>query len=133
MPTALFAKTRTAGVLALTLTLTLAASALAPAQAASLLSQKPSGDMSSSHDDCYSRRELRYYFQTQYDLKQVDVRNTHDDYIYKVSALAPAKKAESLVLKDRSSDYVRYVFLFDACDQSVIEWIKPSKAPVEMM
>ena len=138
MPTALFAKARTAGLLALTLSFTLAASALAPAQAARLLTdnapiESGSSDMRSDSHDCDSRRELKYFFQSEYDFKQVDVRKTHDYYIYKVSALAPAKKAEALVLKDKSSDYTRYVFLWDACDHAVIEWIKPSKSPVEMM
>jgi hypothetical protein len=133
MPTALFTKARTAGLLALTLTLTIATSALAPAQAASFLSQKSSSDLSSSHDDCISRRELKYELQSDYHYKQIDVQKTHDYYIYKVSALAPAKMAaESLVLKDKSSDYTRYVFLFDACDEAIIEWIKPSHEPAEM-
>ena len=134
MPTALFAKARTAGLLALAL-LTIA-SAAAPAQAARLqiIGGSDLGlSESSRHDDCDSRRELKYFFQSEYHFKQVEVRNTHDDYIYKVSALAPAKKAEALVLKDKSSDYERYVFLFDACDHSVIEWIKPAKKTVEMM
>jgi hypothetical protein len=133
MPTALFAKARTAGVIALAL-FTIAAVA-APAQAARLQIVGGSDfDLTETrHDDCDSRRELKYFFQSEYHFKQVEVRNTHDDYIYKVSALAPAKKAEALVLKDRSSDYERYVFLFDACDHSVIEWIKPAKKTVEMM
>jgi len=134
MPTALFAKARTAGVIALAL-LTIA-SAAAPAQAARLKiisGGSDYGQSDSRHDDCDSRRELKYFFQSEYHFKQVDVRNTHDDYIYKVSALAPAsKKVEALVLKDKSSDYTRYVFLFDACDHSVIEWIKPAKSPAEM-
>ena len=135
MPTALFAKARTAGVIALAL-LTIA-SAAAPAQAARLqiLGGSDSGlSESSRNDDCDSRRELKYFFQSEYHFKQIEVRNTHDDYIYKVSALAPvSKKAEALVLKDRSSDYERYVFLFDACDHSVIEWIKPAKKVLESM
>jgi hypothetical protein len=134
MPTALFAKARNAGLIALAL-LTIA-SAAAPVQAARLqiIGGSDSGlSESSRHDDCDSRRELKYYLQSEYDFKQVEVRNTHDDYIYKVSALAPVKKVEALVLKDRSSDYQRYVFLFDACDHSVIEWIKPAKSPAEMM
>lgn len=132
MPTALFAKARTAGVIALAL-LTIA-SVTAPAQAGRLLIESQPIDLgSSSHDDCDSRRELKYFFQSEYHFKQVEVRNTHDDYIYKVSALAPViKKTELLVLKDRSSDYTRYVFLFDACDHSVIEWIKPSRSPAAM-
>ena len=133
MPTALFAKARTAGVIALAL-LTIA-SAAAPAQAARLKiisGGSDYGQSDSRHDDCDSRRELKYFLQSEYDFKQVEVRNTHDDYIYKVSALAPVKKVEALVLKDRSSDYQRYVFLFDACDHSVIEWIKPAKSPAEM-
>ena len=134
MPTALFAKARTAGVIALAL-LTIA-SVAAPAQAARLqiIGGSDLGlSESSRHDDCDSRRELKYFFQSEYHFKQVEVRNTHDDYIYKVSALAPVKKAEALVLKDKSSDYERYVFLFDACDHAVIEWIKPAKKVLETM
>ena len=132
MPTALFAKARTAGVI--TLALLTIASVAAPAQAARLqiIGGSDLGLSESRHDECDSRRELKYYFQSEYDFKQVEVRSTHDDYIYKVSALAPAKKVEALVLKDKSSDYTRYVFLFDACDHSVIEWIKPAKSPAEM-
>lgn len=132
MPTALFAKARTAGLI--TLALITVAAAAAPVQAARLqiIGGSDSGLSESRHDDCDSRRELKYFFQSEYHFKQVDVRNTHDDYIYKVSALAPAKKAEALVLKDKSSDYTRYVFLFDACDHSVIEWIRPAKSPAEM-
>lgn len=131
MPTALFAKARTAGVIALAL-LTVASASAAPAQAGRILSEKPVFDSSDSHHDCDSRRELKYFLQSEYDFKRVEVRNTHDDYIYKVSALAPAPKKESLVIKDRSSDYTRYIFVYDACDHSIIEWIKPSKSPAAM-
>jgi hypothetical protein len=133
MPTATFAKARTAGLIALAL-LTIA-SAAAPVQAARLqiLGGTELRQSDSRHDDCDSRRELKSFFQSEYHFKQVDVRNTHDDYIYKVSALAPAQKqVEALVLKDKSSDYVRYVFLFDSCDHSVIEWIKPARSPAAM-
>ena len=132
MPTALFAKARTAGVIALAL-FTIAAVA-APAQAARLQIIGGSDfDLSESrHDDCDSRRELKYFLQSEYDFKQVEVRNTHDDYIYRVSALAPAPKKEALVIKDKSSDYVRNIFLYDACDHAIIEWIKPAKSPAEM-
>ena len=133
MPTALFAKARTAGVIALAL-LTIA-SAAAPAQAARLKiisGGSDYGQSDSRHDDCDSRRELKYFLQSEYDFKQVEVRNTHDDYIYRVSALALALKKEALVIKDKSSDYVRNIFLYDACDHAIIEWIKPAKSPAEM-
>ena len=134
MPTALFTKARTAGLVALTL-VTAAAGAY-PATAASILSQKPSSDMSSDrHDDCDSRREVKYYFQEEYYLHHVKVSNTHDHYVYKVTGYGePAKEEAALTEGLRShdsSDYIRYVFLFDACEH-VVQQLQPRRSVSEM-
>ena len=138
MPTALFNKARTAGVIALTL-LTVAAVAV-PAQAASILRDGGfsieiggSSDNRDRHDDCDSRREIKYYFQDKYDLRHVDVSKTHDYYIYRVSGYAqPAKEQPAALLREKSSDYVKYVFLFDACDHEIIKQLQPKKTLAEM-
>jgi hypothetical protein len=128
--TTLFNRVRNAALIALALGTIIAGAA--PAQALSLKQLPEMGSSSDDHHDCDSRREVKYFFQEDYHLKNVNVSKTHDYYIYKVSGLAPApEKAESLVLKDKSSDYVRYVFLWDACEHEFVEWIKPSHEPVE--
>ena len=126
MPTALFTKARTAGLVALTLVI--AAAGAYPAQAGRILIEKPIGEMgsgmSSDRHDCDSRREIKYYFQDEYGLKHVDVSKTHDYYIYKVSGFA-LPKMEALTSK--KSDYVRYVYLFDACEHEVIKQLQPRR------
>ncbi|HEX2673615.1 MAG TPA: hypothetical protein VHM25_22205, partial [Polyangiaceae bacterium] len=133
-PTALFTKARTAGMIALTLVIATAGAA-APAQASQL---KHSFDIEigsgsdSRHDDCDSRREIKYFFQEEYDLRHVDVSRTHDYYIYKVSGFALPQMQPALSEISKKSDYVRYVFLFDACEHEVIKQLQPRKSVSEM-
>ncbi len=126
MPTALTTKTRNAGLVALTLVL--AATCAYPAQAGSILSQKPIGGTSSDKYDCDSRQDVAYAFQ-KYGLRHIDVSKTHDRYIYRVTGLLPAAPAlhedafDSRSLK--TYDYVRYVVIYDGCRHEILEQLQP--------
>ena len=135
MPTALFTKARTAGLVALTLVI--AAAGAYPAQAGRLIIEKPIGEMGSgmSRDrhDCDSRREIKEYFEEEYYLRHVDVSKTHDYYIYRVSGIGDAKKEAALTSQlSKKSDHVRYVFLYDACDHHVVKQLEPRRTVSEM-
>lgn len=128
MPTVLFARTRKAGLLALTVTLALAAAV--PVQAGSILSG-PIFDSGDSHeDDCYSKREIKMHFQD-YGLRHIKVSRTHDEDVFKVSGYANPDDIEPRLISGTSLkkvDYVRYVFLFDACSHDE-EHLEPRRVP----
>lgn len=126
---------RAAGSLALALTL---AAAALPAEASSLKPHLSIQIGSGSglydydrHDDCLSRREIKYEF-AEYGLKHIDVRSTHDYGLFLVSGYKSALKETLLRESDMGSkkDYVRYVYLFDACDDHVVKQLQPKKVEV---
>jgi hypothetical protein len=124
--TAKFAKIRNAAMLVLAFGI--AAAGAYPVQAAIL--EKPIEGK--DHYDCLSRQEVKWEFK-QEGLKNVNVSRTHDDYIYRVTGYAYPKKeaamlggSENLLVEKQSSEKVRYVFLYDACDHRVIEQLSPS-------
>lgn len=107
------------------LALGLSALAAYPAQASRLLVEKPIED--SRHDDCLSRQEVKWEFRERLD--HVNVQKTGERYLYLVSGYASRKAVEAissdLISKDMS-DKVRYVFLYDGCDERIVRQLKPS-------
>ena len=101
-----------------------------PAQASSILSQKPTGEMGSGKYDCDSRQDVKYAFQ-KYGLRHVDVSKTHERYVYWVSGILPAEAAslreeafDSRSLKT-NNDYIRYVVIYDGCQHEILEQLQP--------
>ena len=121
--TSLTAKTRAAGLIALALSLT---SFTLPVEASSLKTI-PAMSSDDSHHDCYSKREIKEYFYEEYHLTHIKVQKTHDRYIYKVSGFGPAEMAAlaPAMSSDDHHDYIKYVFLYDACEYEVIEQLRP--------
>ena len=99
-----------------------------PAQAGHLIIEKPLPGMDDSrHDDCESRQEVKHDFERRLD--HVNVSRTSERYIYKVTGYGSLKAVESLrstgSILSGKRDSVRYVFLYDACDERIIRQLEP--------
>ena len=128
--TNLFTKARNAALVSLALGI--AAAGAFPSQAATLVEKQGPGSDKGSYD-CLSRSEVKYYFRD-YGLKHVEVSRTSERYLYKVTGYKELSKepklsdngefGSDLVKKDKF-DKVRYVVLFDACEEKIVKQIAP--------
>jgi hypothetical protein len=131
---------RAAGLFSLALLL--AGFAAMPAQASSILSEKPgmgSGMDSGKRYDCDSRQEVKYAFK-KLGLRDIDVSKTHDYYVYRVSGKLPAEAAavreeafsNDLLSTKKSHDYIRYVVIYDGCEHEIIQQLQPREKAMSL-